>query len=74
MARFTNIGMPRKTFVQSSAEEAGGRGVATGANAGADEAGPSGGEKRKGAWGRDPSIASESPPAVVCLRAICGAF
>ena len=54
MARFTNIGMPRKTFVASAAEEAGRKPEE---HKDQDEAGPSGG-KRKG-WGRDPEIASE---------------
>lgn len=56
MARFTNIGMPRKTFVASAAEEKAEKGEQ---EVDAPEAGPSKGEKRKG-WGRDPEIASES--------------
>lgn len=63
MARFTNIGMPRKTFVQSAAEEARAEKPEKAEEAAA-EAGPSDGGKRKG-WGRDPEIASE------CRRHSC---
>jgi hypothetical protein len=60
MARFTNIGMPRKTFVASAAEEA--RTEKEAPASPPPEAGPStdstsAGGKRKG-WGRDPEIAS----------------
>lgn len=54
MARFTNIGMPKKRFVASAAEE---REAAVDEPREQQEAGPS--KKRKG-WGRDPDIASES--------------
>lgn len=54
MARFTNIGMPKKRFVASAAEE---REAAVDEPREQQEAGPS--KKRKGC-GRDPDIASES--------------
>lgn len=53
MARFTSIGMPKKSFVASAAEE---REAASDEPRQEQRAGPS---KRKG-WGRDPDIASES--------------
>lgn len=53
MARFTNIGMPRKSFVASAAEEA-----ATKPQAESDESAEAGPSTRK-SWGRDPEIASE---------------
>jgi hypothetical protein len=60
MARFTNIGLPRKTFVASAAEEAE-RVDKDDAPAPAPAKGADGSSsgKRKG-WGRDPEIASES--------------
>ncbi|KAL1405478.1 hypothetical protein Q8F55_009110 [Vanrija albida] len=57
MARFTNIGMPRKTFVASAAEEKAEK--ADHVEPEAPEAGPSEGGKRKG-WGRDPEIAKRA--------------
>lgn len=56
MARFTNIGMPRKTFVASAAEEAERKPAKEEAEA--SEVSTDKGGKRKG-WGRDPEIASE---------------
>ncbi|KAL7424131.1 hypothetical protein Q5752_001716 [Cryptotrichosporon argae] len=56
MARFTNIGMPKKTFVSSAAEEARG-------GDGGGDAGPSSSNKRKperAGWGRNPEIAKRA--------------
>lgn len=74
MARITSIGMPKKRFVASAAEE---REAAPAEQAQAptegSEAGPSK-SKRKG-WGRDPEIASECdlcpwPRHACVLRAV----
>ena len=65
MARFTNIGMPKKRFVASAAEE---REAATDEpRQQENEAGPS--KKTKG-WGRDPDIASEYALTFLCLQRI----
>lgn len=57
MARFTNIGMPKKRFVASTAEEKEAAAESNEQRQQQSEAGPS--KKRKG-WGRDPEIASTS--------------